>query len=65
MVVVADAQGDNATLHLIEVSGCLSVTFPSDELTYSHVCGKVLGYQYYSPDGIVHVGSDINGAVLV
>ena len=30
-------------------SGCSSVKFPIGE-TYSHVCGRVRGYQYYTPD---------------
>ena len=32
-------------------SGCQSVTFPSNGIEYSRVCGQVLGYQYASPDG--------------
>ena len=43
-------------------SGCVSVTFPSDDLTYSQVCGKVLGYQYGSPDAVT--GSNINSAYI-
>ena len=32
--------------------GCVSTTFPSSEgISYSEVCGKVIGYQFGSPDG--------------
>ena len=31
--------------------GCSrSVFFPSHDIPYSRVCGKIIGYQYYSPD---------------
>ena len=29
--------------------GCDSITFPTNGLTYSKVCGKVIGHQYYGP----------------
>ena len=32
--------------------GCVSVTFPSNGITYSQVCGRVEGYQYYSTDAV-------------
>ena len=32
-------------------TGCTSTTFPSDGISYSKVCGKVIGYQYGSTDG--------------
>ena len=32
--------------------GCVSVTFPSNGITYSHVCGRVVGYQYGSADAV-------------
>ena len=38
---------------------CVGITFPSGNIEYSQVCGKVIGYQFGSPDGTV--GSDING----
>ena len=40
---------------------CVSVEFPSNGMSYSQVCGRVTGYQYYSPDAvnIVH-GSNHN-----
>ena len=33
--------------------GCSSVTFPIGE-KYSHVCGRVRGHQYYTPDALYH-----------
>ena len=30
---------------------CVGITFPSRDIKYSQVCGKVIGYQYYSTDG--------------
>ena len=30
---------------------CVSVQFPSNGISYSQVCGRVVGYQYVSPDG--------------
>ena len=30
---------------------CVGITFPSRDIKYSQVCGKVIGYQYNSPDG--------------
>ena len=38
---------------------CVGITFPSGNIEYSQVCGKVIGYQVGSTDG--PVGSDING----
>jgi len=32
-------------------AGCDSVTFPSSGIRYTHVCGRVIGYQYGHPDG--------------
>ena len=31
---------------------CVSVQFPSNGISYSHVCGRVTGYQYASPDAV-------------
>ena len=31
-------------------SGCVSTTFPVHGVQYSHVCGRIKGYQYGSPD---------------
>ena len=33
---------------------CQSVTFPSNGISYSQVCGRVVGYQYASPDAVQH-----------
>ena len=34
------------------VGSCASVKFPSNGITYSEVCGKVVGYAYTSPDAV-------------
>ena len=40
----------------VTISGsCVSVQFPSNGISYSQVCGRVVGYQYGSPDA-VHSG---------
>uniref|UniRef100_A0A1X7U8Y6 Uncharacterized protein n=1 Tax=Amphimedon queenslandica TaxID=400682 RepID=A0A1X7U8Y6_AMPQE len=31
---------------------CVSVQFPSNGISYSQVCGRVVGYQYASPDAV-------------
>ena len=31
---------------------CVSVQFPSNGISYSQVCGRVTGYQYFAPDAI-------------
>ena len=33
-------------------AGCVSVTFSSYGISYSEVCGRVIGYQYGSPNGV-------------
>ena len=33
---------------------CQSVQFPSNGISYSQVCGRVVGYQYGSPDAVQH-----------
>ena len=38
---------------------CVSVQFPSNGISYSEVCGRVVGYQYASPDA-VHSGFGSN-----
>ena len=35
---------------------CQSVQFPSNGVSYSQVCGKVVGYQYGSPDAVYNGG---------
>uniref|UniRef100_A0A1X7TB87 Fibrinogen C-terminal domain-containing protein n=1 Tax=Amphimedon queenslandica TaxID=400682 RepID=A0A1X7TB87_AMPQE len=39
--------------------GCISVQFPSNGISYSQICGRVTGYQYYTPDGF-HGPSDLD-----
>ena len=34
------------------VGSCQSVQFPSNGIRYSQVCGRVVGYQYNSPDAV-------------
>ena len=46
---------------------CQSVKFPSYSISYSQVCGRVIGYQYGSPDAIYPPRSqsnNINGAYV-
>ena len=47
-------------------SGCQSVKFPSYSISYSQVCGRVIGYQKGSPDGIAESSliSTIDGAYV-
>ena len=33
-------------------AGCQSVKFPSNGISYFEVCGRVVGYQYGSPDAL-------------
>ena len=40
-------------------SGCVSVQFPSNDISYSQICGRVTGYQYYSTDSL-HTYASIN-----
>ena len=40
------------------VGGCNSVTFSTYGISYSQVCGRVLGYQYRSPDAISYNHGD-------
>ena len=34
------------------VGSCVSVQFPSNGISYSQVCGRVVGYQFISPDAV-------------
>ena len=38
--------------------GCTTVVFPTHNVEYSHVCGKVVSYQYGSPSGFTPYISD-------
>ena len=40
--------------------GCASVQFPSNGISYSQVCGRVVGYQYNAPDAIDILDSSHN-----
>ena len=40
-------------------SSCAGITFSLGNIEYSQICGKIIGYQFGSPDG--PVGNDING----
>ena len=44
------------------VGSCTSVQFPSNGISYSQVCGRVVGYQYATPDAVYYHSSqdDIN-----
>ena len=44
------------------VGSCASVKFPSNGISYSEVCGRVVGYAYRSPDAIIVLSqhNDIN-----
>ena len=40
------------------VGSCQSIQFPSNGISYSQVCGRVVGYQYDSPDAIYKEGAN-------
>ena len=40
--------------------GCDSVTFSTYDISYSEVCGRVIGYQYGRPDGVTDPTLSIN-----
>ena len=50
--------------------GCFSVQYSTDGVAYTQVCGRVIGYQYASPDAGNHItytptpGNEINEAYL-
>ena len=39
---------------------CVSVQFPSNGISYSQICGRVVGYQYATPDAVAPHGSNHN-----
>ena len=45
--------GDNKLCRKTVDIGCSSVTFPTNGISYSKVCGRVFGYQKESTDGFV------------
>ena len=48
------------------VGSCTSVQFPSNGISYSQVCGKVVGYQYASPDAVYPglYGHEVYGSII-
>uniref|UniRef100_A0A1X7TLU9 Fibrinogen C-terminal domain-containing protein n=1 Tax=Amphimedon queenslandica TaxID=400682 RepID=A0A1X7TLU9_AMPQE len=40
--------------------GCVSVKFPSNGISYSQICGRVTGYQYFSPNAFAVGSNNIN-----
>ena len=44
--------------------GCLSVTYPSHDISYSQVCGRVIGYQKGSTDAIRKQSYGINSSYV-
>ena len=45
-------------------TGCESVTYPSHDISYSQVCGRVIGYQQGSPDAIASQSNSIDSAYV-
>ena len=41
---------------------CVGIAFPSGNIEYCQVCGNVIGYQCYSPDGPHN--NNINGVYI-
>ena len=41
-------------------AGCLSAVYSTYSFSYSHVCGRAIGYQYDSPDGFLQHFSSYN-----
>ncbi len=39
---------------------CVSIEFPSNGISYSEVCGRVVGYQFGSPDALAHGSNNID-----
>ena len=44
--------------------GCPSIKFPSNGISYSEVCGRVVGYQYGSPDAVYSSSSSIDSSYI-
>ena len=45
-------------------SGCRSNIFQTNGISYSQICGKVVGYQKGTPDAIYTISNDINGVYI-
>ena len=43
---------------------CVSVQFPSNGISYSQICGRVIGYQYRSTDAVSESVNNINSHYL-
>ena len=41
-------------------AGCYGVTFPTEGIRYSKVCGQARGYEYYSPSAFGETSNNIN-----
>ena len=44
--------------------GCSSVTYSTCGIPYTRVCGRAIGYAYYSPNAFASKSIDINGAYV-
>ena len=45
-------------------SGCFSATFSTYGISYSHVCGRVMGYQFSAPEAFNHVNKSISSSYV-
>ena len=46
-------------------AGCVSTTFQTHGVNYSHVCGQIIGYQDYSPDAFGVAGEKTIDSIYV
>ena len=53
---VCRRQGNNA--------GCRSIKFPTNGISYTQICGRVIGYQKGSTDGVITYINNINAAYI-
>ena len=48
-----------------DAAGCTSVSYPTHGVGYNEVCGKVIGYEFSTPDGAYnYYGFSINGPYI-
>ena len=45
-------------------AGCLSVVYSTYGISYDHVCGRVIGYGYASPDAFAHGSQNIESSYV-
>ena len=45
-------------------TGCSGVTFPTDDIRYSKICGQARGYQYYSPSAFGETSNNIESVYV-